>query len=156
MEVGKHLVRIKDYGINQSKAGGMFVFIDIEKDDVTLRWYGSPIKKDGTPNEMCLAQLVACGFDLEKDISSLGEGIDSGLLVTDEDIDCVVANEMNGKGEMEAKVKWLGVNPTPRLSTDEVKALITDEQRDKLKALSSKFKTRTRKKVASPDEEVPF
>lgn len=156
MEVGKHLVRIKDYGISQSKAGGLTIFIDVEKDGDTKRWYGSPYKRDGELNDMCVAQLAACGFDPSKGFDRLGEGIEGGALITDEDIDCAVALEMNGKGEQEARIKWLGVNPTPRLSADEVKQLVTTEQQEKLKASAAKFKPRARKVKQDPDEPVPF
>jgi hypothetical protein len=156
MEVGKHLVRIKDYGLSQSKTGGLTIFIDVEKDGDSKRWYGSPYKRDGEVNEMCIAQLAACGFDPSAGFDKLGEGVEGGALITDEDIDCVVANELNGKGELEPRLKWIGINPTPRLSADEAKQIVTSEQQQKLMASASKFKPRARKKKQDPDEPVPF
>lgn len=157
MEVGRHVVRVVDYGISRTKAGGVTVFAEIVKGSESMKWYGSPFKKDGELNDMCISQLVACGFDPENnEIKDLQKGVDSGLLITDEDLDCEVAMEMGPDGTDLLKVKWLGCSPVSRLSTEEAKELISDEKEKKLKASASKFKVRKRKPKENPGEAIPF
>lgn len=157
MEAGNHLVRIKDYGVSVSKSGSMNVFIEVTKNGESMRWFGSPMKRDGTPNEMCLLQLAACGFDPSSDsIEDLNKGLDSGLLVIDEDVECQVGPETSPTGDIVLRMKWIGAAPRKTLSTEEVKALITDEQRAALKTVSGKFKVRKKSVKQNPDETIPF
>lgn len=157
MEVGKHLVRIKDYGISIAKSGGLTVFIEVTKNGESMRWFGSPIKKDGNPNDMCLAQLTACGFDPSvNSIEDLNGGPESQILITDEDIECQIGPETSPIGDTLIRIKWIGAPPKKVLGQDEIRGLMTDEQRAALKASASKFKVRKKAPKQDPEEEIAF
>lgn len=157
MEEKQCWVRISDYGVSKTKAGGVQVFIDVYKDGDKKRWYGSPFKKDGSLNDMCILQLAACGFDpsIHK-ILDLEAGPASEILVTDEDVECEIGPETAPTGEQIMRVKWIGAAPRQTYSREELKALVTDEQEQALKSAANKFRVRKKKVKLDPEEDIAF
>lgn len=161
MKLGKNIGRIIDYGTTLSKLGSAQVFIRLRLDDGDeTTWYGVAIKKDGTSNDIMLQQLAYCGFNPAVDtIADLAAGPDSGLLVTDEDLDIYCSMQLNKVGEDELRVSSIGPIGPNRAGADAIKSAITDEQAAAIKASASKFKVRERKPkkpVQNPEEEMPF
>lgn len=159
MELGKNSARIVDYGITKTKLGSAQVFVKLLVAGVhDTTWYGVPFKKDGEVNEFMMTQLAYCGFDLSRQtIEDLAAGMESGILITDEDIDVYVRNETNGSGDLVPRVNTLGSVGPIRVDEQDLKVLISQEQSDKLKASASKFKARKKSaKKDNPSDDVPF
>jgi hypothetical protein len=116
-----------------------------------------PFKKDEDVNEIFFMQLAYCGFDpAVHTLEKLALGVDSGILVTDEDIDVYVRKETAPDGTDRLRVNTLGEIGPNRVDEDAVKDLINADQLAKLKGLSGKIKPKSRKKKADPAEVVPF
>lgn len=147
MELGRNSARIIDYGLSKTKLGSAQVFIKLLVEQTggskEVTWYGVPFKKDGEVNEFMMAQLAYCGFDPSvNSIEDLSNGIDSGILISNENIDVYVRDETSPSGEIVRKINTLGPMGPMRIATEEAKALISGEQASKIKALASKFKPR--------------
>jgi hypothetical protein len=161
MKLGKNTGKIIDYGTTLSKLGSAQVFIRLRLEDGDeSTWYGVAIKKDGESNNIMLQQLAYCGFNPSVDsISDLSAGPESGLLVMDEDLDIYCTMQLNKVGEEELRISSIGPIGPNRAGADAIKAAITPEQEEKIKAAASGFKVRVRKpkKVeANPEENIPF
>lgn len=158
MELGKNSARIVDYGLTKTKMGSVQVFIKLlvgGKEDAT--WFGMPMKKDGESNDFMLTQLAYCGFDFSShELEELAKGVDSGLLITSEDIDVYVRDETSPTGELVRRINTLGAMGPIRMEAEEVKSLITDDQKSKLKAAASKFKARKVVEKPKPSDDIPF
>ena len=168
MELGRNIARITDYGISKTKLGSVQVFVRllVESTDGSkeVTWYGVPFKKDGEVNEFMMAQLAYCGFDpATNTIEDLSKGIDSGILITTENIDVYARDETSPSGEIVRKINTLGPMGPIRIDGEEAKTLISTEQAAKIKSLASKYKVRKATNpqpvVAKKEEEndaIPF
>lgn len=158
MELGKNLGRIVDYGTTLTKAGSLQVFIKFAVGREESTWYGSPFLKDkDEPNDMCLMQLAQCGFDVSSnEPSELSAGIDSGLLITDEDIEVIVADETMPNGDLKRRIKTIGELGPTRITAQKAKELISDAKKAKLKEAASKYKVRKKVQKKNPEEPTPF
>lgn len=158
MELGKNLGRIVDYGVTKTKSGSLQVFVKFSIGNEESTWYGVPYKKDSDEvNDMCMMQLVYCGFDpSQAELERLGTGLESGLLITDEDIDLYIADEMMPNGDVKRRIKTIGELGPTRISADEAKSLVSDAKKQKLKESASKFKVRKKKEKQNPDTSIPF
>ena len=161
MKLGKNIGRIIDYGTTISKMGSAQVFIRLRLEDGDeTTWYGVAFKKDGTSNDIMLQQLAYCGFNPAMDaLSDLSAGPESGLLVTDEDLDVYCTMQLNKIGEDELRISSIGPIGPNRADAEAIKAAITPEQEKILKESASKFKVRERKAKKAqnnPEENIPF
>ncbi len=155
MELGKHAARIIDYGLGKTKAGEVSVYIRFKIGSEEPLWFGSPFKKDGNPNDMCLQQLAEAGFDFEaRTINDLYHGLTSGCLITDEDINVMVADRVQGDGQTKRQIDFIGERGMPKISAEEAKALLDEQRLASLKGAGTKF--RSRKKKDKPEDIVPF
>jgi hypothetical protein len=158
VKLGKNIGRIVEYGTTLTKLGSAQVFIRLRLEDGDeTTWYGVPIKKDGDTNDIMLQQLAYCGFDPSSNqISDLSLGIESGVLVTDEDLDVYCTMQLNKVGEEELRINSIGSIGPVRADADAIKTALTQEQADKIKASANKFKVRVKKKKEDPTENIPF
>lgn len=144
MELGKNSARIVDYGVTKTQKGSMQVFVKLlvgGRDDAT--WYGMPLKNNGEVNDYMFTQLAYCGFDASAhSLEDLSGGIDSGLMITSEDIDVYVRKETDSKGDEVLRVSTLGTLGPIKIDAEEAKSLLSSEQTAKLKAAGGKFKPR--------------
>lgn len=157
MEIGKHLARITDYGITTTKDGKAQVFVTFHVSNESGTWYGMPLKKDGEANDMCLMQLASCGLDLAiNTVEDLSKGVDSNILITDEDIEIHVKEVMQNDGSMKRRIDSIGEFGPARVTAAEVVNLISDAAREKIKSVAGKFKVRKKTVKENPKEDVPF
>jgi hypothetical protein len=138
------------YGSGVAKnSGKAYFFIDFAVENEVLRWMGSPIKNDGQINAGFPTQLAAAGFDAERHtVADLSLGYGSDVLNDMGTTKIRVAQKINGSGEKEWAVAWVGESKTA--TVDEVKAAMPKDIDDKLKAA---FPRPTRKFSA---DNVPF
>lgn len=158
MELGKNLGRIVDYGTTKTKAGSLQVFIKFQIGAEESTWYGVPYKKDSDEvNDMCLMQLTYCGFDPSKnELEELSGGLDSNILITDEDIDLVIADQITPNGDTARRIKSIGEFGPTRITAEESKTLVSEAKKQKLKEAASKFKVRKKVEKEDPTLETPF
>lgn len=156
--MGKNLGRITDYGTTKAKSGSVQIFIKFQIGGEESTWFGSPYKKESDDvNDMCLMQLAYCGFDPElHEIDALSQGLDSGILITDEDIDLVIADQTLPNGDIARRIKSIGEFGPVRITSEETKSLVSDTKKQKLKASAGKFKVRKKVEKEDPTLETPF
>lgn len=152
MEVGKHLAKIVDYGLSESKAGNASVFIKFQvASGDTITWYGS--LKEGKASEITLNALLECGLSSD-DINGLSGGLDSNLLITDEDIDIEVRKEFDQNGVERLRVKYVGsAKEIERISAEKARTLIPASVNMLLREMKKNKKPKVKK---DPDFEIPF
>jgi hypothetical protein len=157
MILGLNKGRIVDYGVAKSKSGASQVFVHISIGGEVVKHYMYPFKKDGEVNDYVMQQLVYAGFDpLTMTIDALAFGVESDMLITNEDLDIFAKEETNNMGQLQIRVSSLGAMVGNRLSYEETKALITPDQISKVKAFASKYTARVRVKKEDLSEEIGF
>jgi len=157
MILGLNKGRIVDYGVAKSKSGSSQVFVHINISGEVVKHYMYPFKKDGEVNDYVMQQLVYAGYDpATMVIDALAFGVESDMLITNEDLDIFAKEETNNIGQLQLRVASIGAVSGGRLSYAEVKDIITAEQINKVKALASKYTARVRVKKEDPSEEIGF
>lgn len=152
MELGKQLARIVDYGVTENKSGNGSVFIKfIFPSGEYLTWYGS--LKEGKAAEITVSTLFECGFSGD-DINALAKGVESGLLITDEDIDVNVQKEIDPTGTERIRIKYIGSGKEiPRIDQEQARKLIPASVNMMLREMKRTKKPREKK---DPNFEIPF
>lgn len=114
--------KISNYGSGIGKTSGKtYIFIDFNVEGVGMKWFGSPMKQDGTLNQMFPVQLAAAGFDASKNsLADLSAGYGSNVLNEHGAVKVRVVQKQNGQGIMEWSVAWVG--ESKRISKEETAA----------------------------------
>lgn len=125
-------------GVGKNSSKGYF-FIDFSVETEVIRWIGSPLKNDGTVNDMFLQQIAESGFDGEKHtVGDIANGIGSNVLNETGDVPVRVAQKQNGIGEMVWSIAWIGASNTA--SKEEVSKALPPNINDLLKGKFKKAK----------------
>lgn len=108
---GYYEARIANYGVKKTKAGdpAPTIVFEVSVDGVKQRvfWQGS--LKDGQARDITLKALAVCGFKNVRSFANLADGISSGLLDMDKDVQITVEHEtsQDGSGKRFARVRWV-------------------------------------------------
>lgn len=158
MECGKQLAKIVDYGLFQNQTtGANSAYIKFNLKGGVLTWWGS--LNEGKATEITLRQLAECGY-AGQDIKKLNDGIDSNILICDEDISVEVAEKINGVGDAVKFIKSIGAGMA-KLEVSKLDAMKVDHLAEAWEKVLAAGKTPKQKKsekitdVAS-DLEIAF
>jgi hypothetical protein len=125
-------------GVGKNSNKGYF-FIDFSVESEVIRWMGSPLKNDGTVNDMFLQQIAESGFDGEKNsLGDMANGIGSSVLNETGEVQVRVAQKQNAIGEMVWSIAWIGVSNTA--SKEEITKALPPNINDMLKGKFKKAK----------------
>lgn len=108
---GYYEARIANYGIKKTKAGdpAPTIVFEVTVDGAKQRvfWQGS--FKDGQARDITMKALAVCGFVNVRSFANLAEGINSGLLDMNKDLQITVEHEtaQDGSGKRFARVRWI-------------------------------------------------
>jgi hypothetical protein len=150
LENNKHYdARISGFGSGLAKATGKaYFFIDFDINGHGLRWIGSPIKQDGSLNTMFTTQLAAAGFDASRyTLSDIAAGPGRGVLNESGTVKIRAVNKLNGRGEMEWSVGWIG-EPKTLTKEELAKGLPQD--------IDAMIRAAAPKAVRPIGEDIPF
>lgn len=130
--------KITNYALGLSKTGNKpYLTIDFDIDGIGVRWFGMPMKNTGEINDLFKLQLAEAGFDFSRcNFSDLSKGYGSSLLNETGTVKIRVHNKMNGQGNMEWSVAWIGESKS--VSKDEIAAALPAGFDDLLKANAPK------------------
>ena len=163
---GKYLAQVVDYSIKSTQKGDpepiiRFKFIDKDGDAHQYNWRGT--LKEGKGREITLASLVTCGFSGD-DLSVLCDGVESGALNTEQQVNISVELEKGSDGKEYAKIAW--INPLKasgfkgEMTRDEAKAKLASmnigADLAAAKASTPRGSTKPAEPVAVNPEAIPF
>jgi hypothetical protein len=105
-----HDGKITAYGSGIAKASGKaYFFIDFAVEGIGMRWMGSPMKADGTLNQMFTTQLAAAGYDAAKHtLADFNVGIGSNVLNENGTVKVRITQKPDGRGELQWSIAWIG------------------------------------------------
>lgn len=132
--------RISAYGTDTGKTSGKpYFYIDFNVEGVGVRWFGSPIKKDGTINNLFAQQLAAAGFDTSRHkLADFSAGTGSNVLNESGTIKVRVVSTVKPNGEPGWNIGWIGESKT--LSKEELTASLPANIDEMMKAVTPKAK----------------
>lgn len=141
--------KITAYGSGIAKASGRaYFFIDFCVEGIGMRWMGSPIKADGSVNQMFVTQLAAAGYDAtQHTLADFNAGIGSNVLNENGFVKVRIAQKPNQIGEMQWTIAWIG--EPKKLSKEELAAGLPANIDELLKKVAPKA-------VRPLGEEIPF
>lgn len=151
MELGRQLARIAEYGLVENKSGGHSVFIKFDLKGESLTWWGS--LKEGMAAEITMRSLLECGFQ-GGNIKAINAGMNSNLLIEDEDIYVVVGEKLNSVGLVVKIIKSIGEGKEIiRMNEDTLKNMQVDYLNEAWAKAAAGKKPKQRK---NPDIEIAF
>lgn len=101
--------KITNFKVGIAKTGSPYLAIDFDVEGFGISWFGMPMKKDGTINNLFQQQIAAAGFDFSRNsFSDLSKGYGNNILNEAGKVKIRAVNKMNGMGVMEWSVGWIG------------------------------------------------
>jgi len=132
---GYYQAKIVNYGIKKTKAGDPAPTIAFEvvvnketNEKCRVFWQGT--LKDGGGRDITMKALAVCGFKNFRVFYLLADGLDSGLLDTEAEVQITVEHEaaMDGSGKKYSRVRWInqsgGNKFKDAIGADEAKTLM--------------------------------
>ena len=133
----QYAAKITNFNVGISKHGKPYVTINFDVEGFGVKWFGMPMKNDGTINNLFQQQMAAAGFDFERhSFSDLSKGYGHNILNEIGTVNIRVVNKMNGVGNMEWSVAWIGESKVP--TKDEINAALPANFDELLKASAPK------------------
>ena len=107
---GYYAAKILNYGLTKTKAGSPepTIVFEVLEDGNPHRVFWRSSLKDGPAREITLKALAICGFKNLRGFAYLADGIQSGLLDMEKEVQITVEHETNTEnGKRYAKVRWI-------------------------------------------------
>ena len=157
---GKYKAKIVDYGIGETKSGVPSVNVRFQFGDNSLTWSG--YLSEGKARQITVENLTRMGFTDVDRMADLTDGVLSGLLDTNKELEIDVQSEVY-EGKTFLKIKWINeLGFRNSMSKDAFKAKLAGmnikgtfalvKENQKAKGISSSAKKTDQQVI----DEIPF